>query len=150
MQQPRNPAMNCNSSDDKPSRKRRARVLRGLSTHETRAATRLVRTADLLSVRNHPNSWVDLAVLWRKPPAGARGCIARDSGEPAGAPHIIGSGGMAERSKAAGLKTVSGVTHSGVRIPLPPPEFPHRFRLDSRLLLAVPAQGPRVSLESPQ
>ena len=33
----------------------------------------------------------------------------------------IGSGGMAERSKAAVLKTVSGVTHSGVRIPLPPP-----------------------------
>src|SRR5439155_10385399 len=31
------------------------------------------------------------------------------------------SGGMAERSKAAVLKTVSGVTHSGVRIPLPPP-----------------------------
>ena len=28
---------------------------------------------------------------------------------------------MAERSKAAVLKTVSGVTHSGVRIPLPPP-----------------------------
>ncbi len=33
------------------------------------------------------------------------------------------SGGMAERSKAAVLKTVSGVTHSGVRIPLPPPAF---------------------------
>ena len=31
------------------------------------------------------------------------------------------NGGMAERSKAAVLKTVSGVTHSGVRIPLPPP-----------------------------
>jgi hypothetical protein len=30
---------------------------------------------------------------------------------------------MAERSKAAVLKTVSGVTHSGVRIPLPPPVF---------------------------
>ena len=28
---------------------------------------------------------------------------------------------MAERLKAAVLKTVSGVTHSGVRIPLPPP-----------------------------
>src|ERR1017187_4959836 len=55
MQQPRNPAMNCSSSDDKPSRKRRARVFRGLSTHETRAATRLLRTADLLSVRNHTN-----------------------------------------------------------------------------------------------
>src|SRR5208337_4159281 len=34
------------------------------------------------------------------------------------------SGGMAERSKAAVLKTVSGATHSGVRIPLPPPELP--------------------------
>jgi hypothetical protein len=33
----------------------------------------------------------------------------------------LGSGGMAERLKAAVLKTVSGVTHSGVRIPLPPP-----------------------------
>lgn len=31
---------------------------------------------------------------------------------------------MAERLKAAVLKTVSGVTHSGVRIPLPPPRFP--------------------------
>jgi hypothetical protein len=30
---------------------------------------------------------------------------------------------MAEWLKAAVLKTVSGVTHSGVRIPLPPPEF---------------------------
>ena len=28
---------------------------------------------------------------------------------------------MAERLNAAVLKTVSGVTHSGVRIPLPPP-----------------------------
>src|ERR1039457_7296881 len=100
MQQPRNPAMNCSSSDDKPSRKRRARVFRGLSTLETRAATRLLRTADLLSVRNHTNSWVDLAVLWRKPPPGARGWVhASGAREPAGAPHIIGSGGMAERSK---------------------------------------------------
>ena len=32
-----------------------------------------------------------------------------------------GLGGMAEWSKAAVLKTVSGVTRSGVRIPLPPP-----------------------------
>ena len=32
------------------------------------------------------------------------------------------SGGMAEWLKAAVLKTVSGVTRSGVRIPLPPPE----------------------------
>ena len=29
---------------------------------------------------------------------------------------------MAEWLKAAVLKTVSGVTHSGVRIPLPPPQ----------------------------
>ena len=35
----------------------------------------------------------------------------------------IEGGGMAERLKAAVLKTVSGVTHSGVRIPLPPPEI---------------------------
>ena len=33
----------------------------------------------------------------------------------------IKSGGMAEWLKAAVLKTVSGVTRSGVRIPLPPP-----------------------------
>src|SRR5689334_17288802 len=33
----------------------------------------------------------------------------------------IESGGMAEWLKAAVLKTVSGVTRSGVRIPLPPP-----------------------------
>jgi hypothetical protein len=32
------------------------------------------------------------------------------------------NGGMAEWLKAAVLKTVSGVTRSGVRIPLPPPE----------------------------
>ena len=31
------------------------------------------------------------------------------------------SGGMAERFKAAVLKTVDGVTRPGVRIPLPPP-----------------------------
>lgn len=31
---------------------------------------------------------------------------------------------MAEWLKAAVLKTVSGVTRSGVRIPLPPPVFP--------------------------
>ena len=31
------------------------------------------------------------------------------------------SGGMAERLKAAVLKTVNGETRSGVRIPLPPP-----------------------------
>jgi hypothetical protein len=30
---------------------------------------------------------------------------------------------MAEWLKAAVLKTVSGVTHSGVRIPLPPPRY---------------------------
>jgi hypothetical protein len=33
------------------------------------------------------------------------------------------NGGMAEWLKAAVLKTVSGVTRSGVRIPLPPPIF---------------------------
>ena len=33
----------------------------------------------------------------------------------------IKNGGMAEWLKAAVLKTVSGVTRSGVRIPLPPP-----------------------------
>jgi hypothetical protein len=32
-------------------------------------------------------------------------------------------GGMAERLKAAVLKTVNGVTRSGVRIPLPPPKY---------------------------
>ena len=35
----------------------------------------------------------------------------------------IEDGGMAERLKAAVLKTVNGVTRSGVRIPLPPPCF---------------------------
>jgi hypothetical protein len=34
----------------------------------------------------------------------------------------IVNGGMAEWLKAAVLKTVSGVTRSGVRIPLPPPD----------------------------
>jgi hypothetical protein len=34
----------------------------------------------------------------------------------------IEDGGMAERFKAAVLKTVDGVTRPGVRIPLPPPE----------------------------
>ena len=40
---------------------------------------------------------------------------------------------MAERSKAAVLKTVSGVTHSGVRIPLPPPSSGRRNRLPHQL-----------------
>ena len=40
---------------------------------------------------------------------------------------------MAERSKAAVLKTVSGVTHSGVRIPLPPPSLGRRNRLPYQL-----------------
>jgi hypothetical protein len=35
----------------------------------------------------------------------------------------IEDGGMAEWLKAAVLKTVSGVTRSGVRIPLPPPDY---------------------------
>jgi hypothetical protein len=41
----------------------------------------------------------------------------------------IGNGGMAEWLKAAVLKTVSGVTHSGVRIPLPPPTASDRWRV---------------------
>ena len=39
---------------------------------------------------------------------------------------------MAERSKAAVLKTVSGETRSGVRIPVPPPERPVRAVLAER------------------
>jgi hypothetical protein len=35
----------------------------------------------------------------------------------------IENGGMAERFKAAVLKTVDGETHPGVRIPLPPPNY---------------------------
>jgi hypothetical protein len=35
----------------------------------------------------------------------------------------IGIGGMGEWLKPAVLKTVSGVTRSGVRIPLPPPSL---------------------------
>jgi hypothetical protein len=35
----------------------------------------------------------------------------------------IGIGGMGEWLKPAVLKTVSGVTRSGVRIPLPPPRY---------------------------
>ena len=38
----------------------------------------------------------------------------------------IGIGGMGEWLKPAVLKTVSGVTRSGVRIPLPPPVSPLR------------------------
>src|SRR5579864_2547829 len=38
-------------------------------------------------------------------------------------PATIGGGGMGEWLKPAVLKTVSGVTRSGVRIPLPPPEI---------------------------
>ena len=48
----------------------------------------------------------------------------------------IGTGGMGEWLKPAVLKTVSGVTRSGVRIPLPPPSYlsgiAHRF--DSRFV----------------
>jgi hypothetical protein len=43
----------------------------------------------------------------------------------------IRSGGMGEWLKPAVLKTVSGVTRSGVRIPLPPP--PIKFRMFSYL-----------------
>ena len=42
---------------------------------------------------------------------------------------IMVAGGMAERLKAAVLKTVSGVTHSGVRIPLPPPAIHFVFNM---------------------
>ena len=50
------------------------------------------------------------------------GCLRRSVNERAC--HRLGYnglGGMAEWSKAAVLKTVSGATRSGVRIPLPPP-----------------------------
>ena len=44
---------------------------------------------------------------------------------------------MAEWLKAAVLKTVNGVTRSGVRIPLPPPENKrvNAPRIDSKALL---------------
>src|ERR1700690_2082412 len=56
----------------------------------------------------------------------------------------IEDGGMAEWLKAAVLKTVSGVTRSGVRIPLPPPSksrhhnFHKKFTLMSSLRLRKP------------
>ena len=44
---------------------------------------------------------------------------------------------MAEWLKAAVLKTVSGVTRSGVRIPLPPPEYKSFSASRNRLLCAA-------------
>jgi hypothetical protein len=38
------------------------------------------------------------------------------------------NGGMAEWLKAAVLKTVNGVTRSGVRIPLPPPPLFYQLK----------------------
>src|ERR1017187_2940328 len=72
MHAPRNAAINCSSSHESPRRNRRTRDFRELSAHATNAATKALRTADLLSVRNHTNS-VDLAVLLRKPNSGASG-----------------------------------------------------------------------------
>ena len=64
---------------------------------------------------------------------------------------------MAEWLKAAVLKTVSGVTHSGVRIPLPPPESDLRAhwvrglpisqsRLRSRSLISRPASSGKAGM----
>lgn len=53
----------------------------------------------------------DVNDLSKRPVGKARGRISYDK-----------SGGMGEWLKPAVLKTVSGVTRSGVRIPLPPPE----------------------------
>ncbi len=44
---------------------------------------------------------------------------------------------MAEWLKAAVLKTVNGVTRSGVRIPLPPPAIKSRFNGAKALRAAV-------------
>ena len=58
---------------------------------------------------------------------------------------------MAERSKAAVLKTVSGETRSGVRIPVPPPERPVRAVLAERRGFrrsSAPCRS-RFGLESP-
>ena len=60
---------------------------------------------------------------------------------------IIGSGGMAEWLKAAVLKTVNGVTRSGVRIPLPPPDISIAFAIANRLsILMAPANNLQLAL----
>ena len=54
---------------------------------------------------------------------------------------------MAEWSKAAVLKTVSGVTRSGVRIPLPPPlDLLRLFRLQGWFSLHAVLRVPRSLL----
>lgn len=71
MQEPRKSAMYCNSSEERPARKRRARERKGTSAHEMRAATRQLRTADLLSSDGAYERV--LAVLCRNQITGARG-----------------------------------------------------------------------------
>src|SRR5947209_5474238 len=63
---PRNSAMNWSSSQERPNTKRRALDFRGLSAHETIAATRTLRTAGLLSVLHHTSSEGSEAYYYRK------------------------------------------------------------------------------------
>jgi hypothetical protein len=56
----------------------------------------------------------------------------------------IEDGGMAEWLKAAVLKTVNGVTRSGVRIPLPPPDIEIALRGLSLFTPLNPARGARL------
>jgi hypothetical protein len=54
----------------------------------------------------------------------------------------IENGGMAERFKAAVLKTVDGETHPGVRIPLPPPDILFIFKYLMSIKPSVPSLCP--------
>ena len=56
-------------------------------------------------------------------PFAARFSLLYPTNEPVNDTDRIGTGGMGEWLKPAVLKTVSGVTRSGVRIPLPPPNY---------------------------
>jgi hypothetical protein len=55
---PRNDAINSSSSRESPRRNRRTGDFTGFSARATRAVTKALRTADLLSVRKHTDLWI--------------------------------------------------------------------------------------------
>src|SRR6185437_10223683 len=73
MQHPRYSAMNWSSHEDNPSKNRRVLPLRGLSTHDTRAITRVRRTADLLTKREAYEAIGSGGIITERQPGG-KGC----------------------------------------------------------------------------
>src|SRR6516162_10412226 len=74
--EPRNSTMNCNSSVERPTRKRRAWCLRGASAHEANAATRTLRTAESLLGHTIPAFTVILSRIIYQNRVAAQGGMA--------------------------------------------------------------------------